>query len=86
MSLSKKIETAKDTKQSIFEKNPDAFSDWYNTFQLTKPAVVKIVGSLTNYEIIHDATDKSDFTSTIDNFVKKQKFQKKILGIQQIFL
>ena len=77
MSLSKKIETAKDTKQSIFEKNPDAFSDWYKTFQLTKPAVVKIVGSLTNYEIIHDATDKSDFTSTIDNFVKKAKISKK---------
>ena len=77
MSLQKKIETAKDTKQSIFEKNPDAFSDWYNTFQLTKPAVVKIVGSLTNYEIIHDATDKSDFTSTIDKFVKKANLSKK---------
>ena len=77
MSLSKKIETAKDTKEPIFEKNPDAFDDWYNTFQLTKPAVVKIVGSLTNYEIIHDATDKSDFTSTIDKFVKKANLSKK---------
>jgi len=77
MSLSKKIETAKDTKEPIFEKNPDAFDDWYNTFQLTKPAVVKIVGSLTNYEIIHDATDKSDFTKTIDKFVSKANLSKK---------
>ena len=77
MSLRKDIKTAKDTKQSIFEKNPDAFSDWYKTFQLTKPAVVKIVGSLTNYEIIHDATDKSDFTSTIDKFVSKANLSKK---------
>ena len=77
MSLQKNIKTAKDTKQSIFEKNPDAFSDWYNTFQLTKPAVTKIVGSLNNYEIIHDATDKSDFTSTINKFLSKAKISKK---------
>ena len=74
MSLSKKIETAKDTKQSIFEKDPEAFSDWYNTFQLTKPAVIKVVdGTLNNFDIIHDATDKSEFTSTINNFLKKSK-------------
>ena len=35
MSLRKDIKTAKDTKQSIFLNNPDAFSDWYDTFQLT---------------------------------------------------
>jgi hypothetical protein len=77
MSLRKNIKTAKDTKQSIFEKNPDAFSDWYNTFQYTRPAVIKIVGSLTNYDIIHDATDKSDFTSTINKFLSKAKISKK---------
>ena len=77
MSLSKKIETAKDTKQSIFEKNPDAFSDWYKTFQLTKPAVTKIVGSLNTYDIIHDATDKSAFTTTIEKFLKKVGISKK---------
>ena len=73
MSLQKDIKTAKDTGQSIFKNNPDAFADWYNTFQLTKPAVKKIVGSLNNYNIIHDATDKSEFTKTITSFIKKSK-------------
>ena len=77
MSLRKDIKTAKDTKQSIFEKNPDAFSDWYKTFQLTKPAVTKIVGSLNTYDIIHDATDKSAFTTTIEKFLKKVGISKK---------
>ena len=77
MSLRKDIKTAKDTKQSIFEKNPDAFSDWFKTFQLTKPAVTKIVGSLNTYDIIHDATDKSAFTTTIEKFLKKVGISKK---------
>jgi len=73
MSLKKDIKTAKDTGQSVFKNNPDAFDDWYNTFQLTKPAVVNIVGSLNNYDVIHDATDKSEFTKTITSFLKKSK-------------
>ena len=77
MSLRKDIKTAKDTKQSIFQNNPDAFSDWYDTFQLTKPAVKKVVGSLSNFDIIHDATDTSKFTTTINNFVKKARISKK---------
>ena len=77
MSLQKDIKTAKDTGQSIFKNNPDAFADWYNTFQLTKPAVIKIVGSLTTYDIIHDATDKSAFTTTIEKFLKKVGISKK---------
>ena len=77
MSLRKDIKTAKDTKQSIFEKDPEAFSDWFKTFQLTKPAVIKIVGSLNTYDIIHDATDKSAFTTTIEKFLKKVGISKK---------
>jgi len=77
MSLRKKIATAEDTKQSIFVRDPEAFADWYNTFQLTGPAVKKIVGSLTSYDIIHDATDKSEFTSTIEKFLKKVGISKK---------
>jgi hypothetical protein len=86
MSLRKNIKTAKDTGQSIFERHPDAFSDWYNTFQLTKPAVIDIVKSLNNFDIIHDATDKSDFSKTITNFLKKAKKEIQILGIQQMFI
>ena len=71
MSLRKDIKTAKDTKQSVFVNNPEAFAAWYTTFQYTRPAVKKIVGSLNNFDIIHDATDKSDFTSTITLFLRK---------------
>jgi len=73
MSLQKDIKTAKDTGQPIFESNPEAFADWYNTFQLTRPAVKKIVGTINNYDIIHDATDKSNFGTTITEFLKKAK-------------
>ena len=73
MSLQKDIKTAKDTGQSIFENNPEAFADWYNTFQHTRPAVKKIVGTINSYDIIHDATDKSNFGTTITEFLKKAK-------------
>ena len=76
MSLQKDIKTAKDTGQSIFKDNPDAFSDWYNTFQYTRPAVKKIVGSLNNFDIIHDATDKSNFGTTIKAFLNKANISK----------
>ena len=76
MSLQKKIATAEDTGQSIFVRDPEAFADWYNTFQLTGPAVKKIVGSLTSYDIIHDATDKSNFGKTITEFLNKSKLGK----------
>ena len=73
MSLQKDIKTAKDTGQPIFESNPEAFADWYNTFQLTRPAVKKIVGTINSYDIIHDATDNSNFGTTITEFLKKAK-------------
>jgi len=76
MSLKKDIKIAKDTGQSIFKDNPDAFSDWYNTFQYTRPAVKKIVGSLNNFDIIHDATDKSNFGTTIKAFLNKANISK----------
>ena len=76
MSLRKDIKTSKDTGQSIFKDNPDAFSDWYNTFQFTRPAVKKIVGSLNNFDIIHDATDKSNFGTTIKAFLNKANISK----------
>jgi len=77
MSLRKDIKTAKDTGQSIFVNNPEAFADWYTTFKYTRPAVKNIVGNLDKYDIIHDATDKSDFTKTISKFLSKAKISKK---------
>lgn len=76
MSLRKDIKTAKDTGQPIFVNNPEAFAAWYTTFQYTRPAVKKIVGTLNNYDIVHDATDKSDFTFTVTSFLKKAKLSK----------
>ena len=76
MSLKKDIKTAKDTGQSIFKDNPEAFAAWYDTFQYTRPAVKKIVGSLNNFDIIHDATDKSNFGSTIKAFLNKANISK----------
>ena len=43
MSLRKDIKNARDTGQSIFVNNPEAFADWLLTFQYTRPAVNKIV-------------------------------------------
>lgn len=76
MSLRKDIKTAKDTDQPIFLNNPEAFAAWYTTFQYTRPAVKKIVGTLSNYDIVHDATDKSDFTYTVTSFLRKAKISK----------
>jgi len=76
MSLRKDIKNARDTGQSIFVNNPQAFADWLLTFQYTRPAINKIVGSLNNFDIIHDATDKSDFTNTITLFLRKAKLSK----------
>jgi hypothetical protein len=76
MSLRKDIKTGKDTGQPIFVNNPEAFAAWYTTFQYTRPAVKKIVGPLNNFDIIHDATDKSDFTFVITSFLRKAKLTK----------
>jgi len=76
MSLRKDIKNARDTGQSIFVNNPEAFAAWYTTFQYTRPAVNKIVGSLNSFDIIHDATDRSDFTNTITLFLRKAKLSK----------
>lgn len=86
MSLRKDIKNAKDTGQSIFVNNPEAFADWLLTFQYTRPAVNKIVGSLNNFDIIHDATDKSDFTNTITLFLRKAKLTKDAWNPADIYI
>lgn len=86
MSLRKDIKNAKDTGQSIFVNNPEAFADWLLTFQYTRPAVNKIIGSLNNFDIIHDATDKSDFTNTITLFLRKAKLTKDAWNPADIYI
>jgi hypothetical protein len=86
MSLTKTIKTPKDTGQKLFEDNPDAFQDWLPTFQYTKPAVEKIVGSLSSFDILHDATDKSKFSKAITAFCKKVKIAKDSWNPADIFI
>ena len=86
MSLKKDIKTPKDTGQKIFVDNPDAFDAWYETFQSTRPAVVKIAGNLNRFDILHDATDKSAFASAITAFTKKVKIAKDSWNPADIFL
>ena len=71
LSLTKDIRTPEDTKQQIFIDNPEAFNKWKKTFDETKKAVNKIVGDLSKYYILHDATDKSDFAKVISKFTRK---------------
>ena len=86
MSLIKDIKTPKDTGQKIFIDNPDAFIAWNQTFQSTKPAVVKIAGNLNRFDILHDATDKSAFATAISEFTKKVKIAKDSWNPADIFL
>lgn len=86
MSLIKDVKTPKDTGQKIFIDNPDAFIAWNQTFQSTKPAVVKIVGNLNRFDILHDATDKSAFATVISAFTKKVKIAKDSWNPADIFL
>ncbi len=72
LSLSKNIQTAKDTNQDVFMDYPNAFEDWKNTFKMTRGAVQRVIkNDISSYRILHDATDKSEFAKTIHKFCKK---------------
>lgn len=72
-SLTNDIKTPSDTKQKIFIENPQLFEAWKNTFIQTKKAVIKIAGKIEHFDIIHDATDKSNFSKLISEIVRKGK-------------
>ena len=86
MSLSKDIKTAKDTGQKIFIDHADAFAAWLPTFKYTRPAIEKIVGPLGAFVVLHDATDKSDFSKAITSFCKKIKVAKDSWNPADIFI
>ena len=73
LALTKKIKTPEDTKQPIFIDDVKAFKDWQLTFDLTPGAVKTILGSnpLSQYTILHDATDKTAFKTVIKDFTHK---------------
>lgn len=76
LSLTKELKTPKDTGDKIFIDNPKIFYDWKMTFDNTKVAVKKIVGNLSGYELLHDATDKTNFKKVITAFCSKAKVAK----------
>ena len=86
MSLTKDIVTPADTGQEVFINDVDAFIDWAPTFKHTRPAVEKIVGSLGSFDILHDATDRTDFKKAIDSFCKKVKIAKDSWNPADIFI
>lgn len=78
LSLTKSIKKPEDTEQQIFMEDLIAFQDWKMTFDHTKKAVetVLLPKSISTFNLLHDATDRSDFKKVIDAFVSKARLKK----------
>jgi hypothetical protein len=85
-SLLTEVNTPKDTKQKMFIDDVDSFMAWQNTFKYTKVAVKSIIPNLSSFDIIHDATDNSGFTKTINAFCSKVKIKKDSWNPADIFV
>lgn len=74
-SLTESIVVPEDTKQKLFMEHPDAFEDWRLTFNETKKILKypEININILNYDILHDSTNKSEFTNLTKEVVKKGK-------------
>jgi hypothetical protein len=88
LALSKKIKTPEDTKQPIFINDVKAFKDWQLTFDLTPGAVKTILGSnpLSQFTILHDATDKTAFKDVIREFTSKVHLTKDAWNPADIYI
>jgi hypothetical protein len=87
MSLTKRIKTPEDTGQELFINDLNAFQDWKLTFDHTKQAVDSIIrGTINQYDIIHDATDRSQFKTVISAFLRKTKLVKDSWNPADIFV
>jgi len=88
LALSKKIEAPEDTKQPIFINDVKAFKDWQLTFNLTPGAIKTILGSnpLSEYTILHDATDKTAFKTVIRDFTSKVHLTKDAWSPADIYI
>jgi len=88
LALSKKIEAPEDTKQPIFINDVKAFKDWQLTFNLTPGAIKTILGSnpLSQYTILHDATDKTSFKDVIREFTSKVHLTKDAWSPADIYI
>lgn len=73
LKLKNDVESPDELGVKYFLKDDDAFVTWKNTFNETRKAVKKIVGSLNSFEIIHKGTDNSPFSKVLSDIVKKCK-------------
>lgn len=86
LSLTKDINTPEDTNQKIFMDNPDLFLDWKDTFDNTKKLVQRVVGTISQYSIIHDATDTTGFASIIAKTAQKIGITKDAYNPADVYL
>lgn len=85
-SLTTDIKTPSDTGQSIFVNDFDSFMTWFDTFKYTKVAIKKIIPILSQFDILHDATDISAFNEVIKDFCKKSGKPKDSWNPADIFI
>lgn len=68
-SIKKKIKRPEDTQQDIFKNDIELFLKWKKTFDYTKIKVQEICKNILQYDIIHDATDKTGFSNIIEKLL-----------------
>lgn len=86
VSLTKDINTPQDTQQDVFINDPELFLDWKNTFDNTKIKVKEICGDINQFEIIHDATDKTGFSQVIEKTASRLGISKDAYNPADIYL
>jgi hypothetical protein len=88
VALTKPIKSPEDTRQQIFKDDVKAFKDWQLTFELTPKAVNKIIAPLpiSQYTILHDATDRTNFKDLITAFTTRAKVVKDSWNPADIYL
>ena len=78
-SLQNTIKSAHDTGEQYFIKDDEAYQAWSNTFKAT-PAAIKLIlkdaGGIGGFKILHDATNTSQFSVLIKEFLKVAKLSK----------
>ena len=85
-SIKKKIKRPEDTQQDIFKNDIELFLKWKKTFDYTKIKVQEICKNILQYDIIHDATDKTGFSNIIEKTASKLGISKDAYNPADIYL
>jgi len=85
--LKKEFKTPEELGLDFYIDNPDVFQDWYNTFVASKKAIISLLKKpISNYYILHDARDTSDFDKVLKKFFKKSGMSKHNWNASDIFI